>query len=60
MISYAEKISEQFTHARVDFFIVNNNIYFGEITFTNGAGFDHIKPYSFDEEMGSWLKLPSL
>ena len=58
MIEYAEKLSSEFHHARVDFFIVNNKIYFGEITFTNGAGFDHIKPYSFDRTMGDWLELP--
>jgi len=58
MIQYAEKVSSEFTHARVDFFIVNNKICFGEITFTNGAGFDHILPKSFDEKMGSWMKLP--
>lgn len=58
LINKAELLSSSFYHARVDFYIVNDKIYFGEITFTNGAGFDHIKPYEFDLEMGSWLKLP--
>ena len=31
---------------------------FGEVTFTNGAGFDPITPREFDLEMGSWLQLP--
>lgn len=57
LIAYAEKLSSTFHHARVDFFIVNNKPVFGEITFTNGAGFDHITPRSFDEKMGSWLSL---
>lgn len=60
LIKYAEILSSEFHHARVDFFIVNNKIYFGEITFTNGAGFDHIEPRSFDEEMGDWLRLPKV
>ncbi len=60
LIATAERLSSEFHHARVDFFIVNNRIYFGEITFTNGAGFDHITPYSFDLEMGSWLELESV
>lgn len=59
MLAYAEKLSAPFHHARVDFFLVNGNIYFGEITFTNGAGFDKITPYAFDKEMGSWLELPT-
>ena len=58
MIQYAEILSSDFYHARVDFFIVNDQVYFGEITFTNGAGFDRIEPHCFDEKMGSWLKLP--
>ena len=57
MLMYAEKLSSSFTHARVDFYIVNDRIYFGELTFTTGAGFDHITPRVFDEEMGSWLDL---
>lgn len=58
MLAYARTLSKPFHHARVDFFLVNGQIYFGEITFTNGAGFDRITPYSFDKEMGSWLELP--
>ena len=58
LIEKAELLSSTFHHARVDFFIVNKKIYFGEITFTNGAGFDRITPYEFDEKMGDWLKLP--
>ena len=58
LLKYAKKLSSKFNHVRVDFFIVNNKIYFGELTFTNGAGLDTIKPYTFDLKMGNWLKLP--
>lgn len=57
LLQYAEKLSAPFLHARVDFFIVKDKIYFGEITFTNGAGFDPITPFEFDKEMGNMLKL---
>jgi hypothetical protein len=57
MIEYAKKLSEPFPHVRVDFYIVKQRLYFGELTFLNGAGFDKITPYSFDEIMGSWLGL---
>ena len=50
LIEKAELLASNFHHARVDFFIVNDQLYFGEITFTNGAGFDRIKPYSFDKQ----------
>lgn len=58
MLEYARLLSAPFLHARVDFYIINNVVYFGEITFTNGAGFDKFSSYQFDLEMGNKLKLP--
>lgn len=58
LLDYSAKLSAPFVHARVDFYITDNRIVFGEITFTNGAGFDRFKFRSFDEEMGNWLTLP--
>ena len=57
LLTYARKLSEQFMHVRVDFYIIDSKIYFGELTFTNGAGFDSISPKEFDEIMGSWIDL---
>ncbi len=57
LLIYSEKLSEKFLHARVDFYIVEEKIYFGEITFTNGAGFDRFSTYEFDLMMGKWLDL---
>lgn len=57
LLEYSRKLSNKFPLARVDFYIVKGKIYFGEITFTSGAGFDKIIPYEFDLKMGSWLKL---
>ncbi|HLS71406.1 MAG TPA: ATP-grasp fold amidoligase family protein [Chitinophagaceae bacterium] len=58
MIQKARKLSEGFPHVRADFYIIKNKIYFGELTFTNGAGFGNVQPYSFAEEMGNLIKLP--
>lgn len=57
LLLYARKLSAPFLHARVDFYITNDKIYFGEITFTNGAGFDKFSNYDFDKRLGSYLKL---
>src|SRR5699024_4957449 len=40
MIDYAKTLSEPFSYVRVDFYNVNGEIYFGELTFakTSGAG----------------------
>ena len=59
MLEYARKLSKGFMHVRVDFYIVDNQIYFGEMTFTDGAGFDKISPREFDEQLGSWIDLKS-
>lgn len=57
LLNYAAKLSKPFHHARVDFYIVKDKIYFGEITFTNGAGFDRFSSYEFDLAMGNMLDL---
>ena len=59
MLDYARKLSKPFYHARVDFYIVDGKTIFGEVTFTNGAGFDHFSSYEFDLKMGDWLTLPT-
>ena len=58
MLMYAKKLSKPFIHVRVDFYIVNHKVYFGELTFTNGAGFDPINPHEFDVQLGSYMTLP--
>jgi hypothetical protein len=58
MLEYAKKLSAPFPHARIDFYLTNNKVYFGEITFMSDAGFGNITPYSFSEKMGDWIKLP--
>ncbi len=58
MLEYSRKLSEPFTHARIDFYVAGGKLIFGEITFTNGAGFDRFSPFEFDCELGSYLKLP--
>lgn len=57
LLQCAKILSRDFMQVRVDFFIVDNKLYFSEFTFANGAGFDPITPYSFDLKMGSWISL---
>ena len=53
MLKIAETLSAGFPHVRVDLYSVKERPVFGEMTFSKGAGFDKILPYSFDEEMGA-------
>lgn len=58
MIKYSEKLSEGFSHVRIDFYYINKEIKFGEMTFYHQSGFGEIKPQEFAYEMGDWLELP--
>ena len=58
LFSLAEVLSKDLPHIRVDFYVVNSQIYSGELTFFDGGGFDSIEPYEWNIRIGSWLKLP--
>lgn len=45
LIEYSKLLSSDFDYVRVDFYIVESKIYFGELTFTPGNG-----SYTFSEE----------
>jgi hypothetical protein len=53
-----EKIAKDFIYVRVDFYLIFDKIYFGEITFHPGGGYDIFKPEKFDLEVGKLLELP--
>ncbi len=57
MIKIAEKLCQGFSHVRVDLYNVKGKIYFGEMTFTNGSGFDKIVPDEYDLILGNMWKL---
>ncbi len=58
MIEIAAKLSAGFPHVRVDLYNVNGKIYFGEMTFTNGSGFEPIIPQEADDMLGNLWRLP--
>ena len=58
MIAVAEKLSNGLPHVRVDLYECNNQIYFGELTFFDGSGFDKIQPIEWDYKIGSMIQLP--
>lgn len=58
MCKIAELLSQPFPHCRVDFFVIKDRFYIGELTFFNGAGFDLISPMEYNKKMGNLLILP--
>ncbi len=56
MIEMSEIISNLFEFARIDFYLIDNKIYFGEITLTPAGRNMNIKPESFNKKLGlEWL-----
>ena len=58
ILKYAECLSKEIPFIRCDFYIIKNEIYFGEMTFYPECGFGEIKPVEFALELGSYLSLP--
>lgn len=61
MVKIVETLSKDFDHVRVDLYNVKGKIYFGELTFTNGGGFEKLEPIEQDFILGKkWnLKIGS-
>ncbi len=52
------QLSENVPFVRVDFNFWNDKIYFGELTFSDAAGFEKYKPEKWDYILGERLSLP--
>lgn len=60
MSKLAKVLSESFPFARVDFFSVNGNTKFGEITFYPGDGRTEFYPEKYNTYFGDLMRLPSI
>ena len=58
LIRLSEKLSKDIPYLRVDWYIIDEKIYFGEMTFYTWAGYMKFEPDNWDEILGSWLILP--
>ena len=55
---FSQKIPVASKFFNKDGSLVKNKIYFGEMTFFDGSGFDRIEPIEWDYKLGSWINLP--
>ena len=60
LLKLASILSKKFVTVRIDFYIINQRIYFSEITFTSYSGYVEITPQRFHLLLGSFVKLPKL
>lgn len=57
MLEYARILAKDIPFLRVDFYIVNHNVYFGELTFYPASGFKAFEPFIFDKMLGDLLEI---
>lgn len=57
LIRTAKLLASDFDYCRVDLYSLNNQIYFGELTFVPGNATEKITPTSWDQRLGSFWNL---
>ena len=57
MLRLSELLSESIPHVRVDWYIINHQLYFGEMTFFDGSGLCPWDKDEYDMLLGSWIDL---
>lgn len=57
MAQIAAKMSEGIKFVRLDLFMVNGQVYFGEYTFFDGGGFQWYQPEEWEYTLGEWIDL---
>ena len=57
MIEFSKKLSSKISFLRVDFYEINGNLYFGELTFYPASGFGKFEPEEWDLKLGNLIDL---
>ena len=57
MLALSEKIAKDMYHVRIDWYLINGKVYFGEITFFDGSGFEKFPNPKDEEYLGSLIQL---
>ena len=57
MQELAEELAKDFDYVRIDLYNIGEKIYFGEITFTPGSGWEFFSPLECDRKFGDMLTL---
>lgn len=60
MLQLSETLTKDMAHCRVDWYVVNGHLFFGELTFFDGSGFDLFDRYEDDLLLGSWINLENI
>lgn len=58
MLALSKILSKDIPFVRTDFYVIEGQVYFGEITFFPASGMAEFDPPVWDAKIGSWLELP--
>lgn len=58
MKAFARILSKGIPHVRVDFYVINDFVYFGEMTFFHNAASTKVYPNEWNYKLGDMIKLP--
>lgn len=58
MVKFAEKLAKKIPFVRIDFYEIQEKVYFGEITFFPNSGYEKFIPEKYDRILGNMLELP--
>lgn len=59
ILDIAQKLSAGIPQLRVDTYVADGKIYFGELTFFHNSGMCTFDPPEWDEKLGEWINLPN-
>ncbi len=57
MLELSKQLSENMMFLRVDWYEINGKLYFGELTFYPGSGFEEFTPDEWDYKLGNYIIL---
>lgn len=57
MLTVARQLSKDMTHIRIDLYVVNAKVYFGEFTFHHSGGIFEVSPPEWDLKLGEMISL---
>ena len=58
ILRLSELIAKNMYHARIDWYIEGDKIYFGEITFYDGSGFESFSTPEMERMLGDMIRIP--
>lgn len=58
MLALSRRLSQGIPQLRVDWYIAGGELYFGELTFYDGAGFAQWEPEEWEKKLGDMIILP--